>query len=69
MIKYSDIKSEPVYSKQTGKLVGWRLQWTVLTGYYDIDESRFFKETWFRNSNRAMCRFQNKLLRHNENTK
>ena len=70
MLKYGDVKSEPVYSKTSGKLVGWRLFWTAFTDYYDIDDSRFFKETWFRNSYRAMCRFQNKfLLKKNENNK
>ncbi|MBO4480220.1 MAG: hypothetical protein J5742_01170 [Alphaproteobacteria bacterium] len=69
MLKYTDIKSEPVYSKNSKKLIGWRLFWTVETGYYDIDGRRFFKETWFRNSYKSMCRFQNRLLKHNENHK
>ena len=69
MPKYSDIKSEAIYSEKSGKFLGWQLSWVIITDYYDIDASRFFKETWFRNSHRAMCRFQRKLLKRNENTK
>ncbi len=69
MENYTDIKCAPMYSKKTNKLVGWEMWWTVLTDYYDIDAYRFFKETLFRNSYRAMRRFQNKLLKRNENNK
>ncbi len=69
MPKYNDIKTEAVYGEKSGKFLGWRLSWVIVTDYYDIDASRFFKETWFRNSYRAMCRFQRKLLKRNENTK
>ena len=70
MVTYSDIKTEPVYFGASKKLVGWRLFWTAKTDYFDIDDMRFFKETWYRNSYRAMCRFKNRLLlKQNENNK
>ena len=62
MLKFNNIESHPVYSKTNGKLCGWKMSWNIVIDYYEDSAQRFFKETWFRNSYRAMCRFQRKLL-------
>lgn len=69
MSKFINITSAPVYSEKSGKLRGWRLSWVSVTPYFEIDETRFFKEGLLKNSYRAMCRFRNKFIGPNENTK
>lgn len=68
-----DVQSKPVYDEGTGKLKGWKVSyWGVERKILPvrIQFKQFFKETWFRNSYRAACRFQSRLLaRQNENTK
>jgi len=62
----------PVYDEKTGKFLGFKLFYVVETAglLSPVAHSRFFKETWYRNSYRAMCRFRNKLLsKQNENHK
>lgn len=69
--KILDTKSKPIYDKTTGKLAGWRLILLVDTGAIlsPVAYSMFFKESFLRNSYRAMCRCKKKLLKHYENTK
>lgn len=65
-------RNKPVYDEKTGKFLGWKLFYLVNQGglLSPIPHSRFFRQTLFRNSYRAMCRFKNKLLsKQNENNK
>ena len=69
------IRSKPLYDSNTGKLRGWELSWNYAEPEVGCLEtltpvSRFFEERWFRNSYKAMCRFENNLLaKQNENNK
>ncbi len=69
MPKFENITSVPVYSEKTGKLRGWQLSWVAVTPYFEINDTRFFKEGLFRNSYRAMCRFRQRVMGPYENTK
>ena len=68
MKKYvKDIRSKPLYDSTTGKLLGWELSWNYVEPEFGcleirIPASRFFEQTWFRNSYRAMCRFKSGML-------
>ena len=67
-----DTKSKPIYDEKTGKLAGWRLILLVDTHCLlsPVAYSMFFKESFFRNSYRYMCRTRNRLLKkYNENNK
>ena len=67
-----DVKSVPVYDKDTKQLLGWRVLYLANTvdSPWPMAYTRFFQERRFRNAYRAMCRFQSKLLaKQNENTK
>ena len=70
-----DIRNKPFYDSITGKLSGWQLSWNYVEAEFGCLEtltpvSRFFEERWFRNSYKAMCRFQQRLVfKQNENTK
>lgn len=70
-----NIRSKPSYNPQTGKLIGWDLSWNYVEPEFGClgnvaQKSRFFEERWFRDSYKAMCRFQRNLLaRQNENNK
>ena len=74
-VEIENIRSKPLYNPQTGKLIGWDLSWNYVEpelGCLEIttSASHFFEERWYRNSYKAMCRFQRNLLaRQNENTK
>lgn len=67
-----DVKLNSEYRKQ-GVLYGHRLTfWVIENKIFPKrgDFCCFFKETWFRNSERAALRFKNRLLStFNENTK
>ena len=70
-----DIRSKPLYDSTTGKLRGWNLSWNCADPEFGClwnvkQKSRFFEERWYRNSYKAMCRFQSSLLAgQNENNK
>ena len=72
-VEIRDIRSKPLYNPQTGKLLGWDLSWNYVEPEFCClwivaQKSRFFEERWYRNSYKAMCRFQRDLLaRQNEN--
>ena len=69
---YYDVESVRVCDENTGKLVGWKVTyWCVEKKIFPtrMQWSCFFKETWFRNSERAAERFKNRLLEKNENNK
>jgi len=74
-VEIENIRSKPLYNPQTGKLIGWDLSWNYVEpelGCLEIttSASHFFEERWFRDSYKAMCRFQKNLLaRQNENNK
>ena len=64
-----DVECKPVYGRHRwhGMLYirGWKVRYKAIE--YKIfpnrlDTSVFFKETWFRNSERAATQFKNKLL-------
>ena len=69
MPKFTNITSVPVYFEESGKLRGWKLSWVAVTPYFEIKNTRFFKENLFRNSYRAMCRFRQRVMGPYENTK
>lgn len=67
-----DTKLMPVYDENTGRFVGWNVLYFADTDKnpWPVARSRSFRETLFRNSYRAACRFQGKLqARCKEETK
>lgn len=67
-----DVESNPVYDEETGDFTGWEVTWWGVEKKIcplRIQWSRFFKETWFRNSERAAQRFKERLLKQNNNNK
>ena len=67
-----DVESNPVYDEETGDFTGWEVTWWGVEKKIcpvRIQWKRFFKETWFRNSERAAQRFKERLLKQNNNNK
>lgn len=69
---FYDVESNPVYDEGTGKFTGWEVTWWGVEKKIcpvRIQWKHFFKETWFRNSERAAQRFKERLLKQNNNNK
>ena len=66
---------KPVYDEKNKKLLGWSLTFLVVVDsalFSPFVCSRFFPESWWRNSYKNMLQFRTSLLsqiRQNENNK
>ncbi|MBQ6736055.1 MAG: hypothetical protein IJQ90_01035 [Alphaproteobacteria bacterium] len=73
MISLLDVdQGKPVYDEKTGKLLGWSLTMLVedFGVFSPVVHSRFFRESWCKNSYKRMSRFRQRLLSQiKENTK
>ena len=67
---FYDVESRPVYDEENGKFIGWEVTWWGVEKKIfpiRIQWKHFYKETWFRNSERAAQRFKERLLKQSNN--